>query len=123
MRFLVDNPVSPLVAVILRQADHDAVHVRDYELQTASDDEILARAAKEDRIVITADFDFGLLLARGKQSKPSVILFHHSFFHRPEQQGQALKDHLTELVTPLVQGSLIVFERHRLRIRSLPILH
>ena len=122
MRFLVDNPVSPLVAEMLRQAGHDAGHVRDYSLQAAEDSVIFERAAQEDRIIITADTDFGMLLARGQTTKPSVILFHHSFPHRPSKQGSLLLDNLTQVAPALEQGSLIVFESQRIRIRTLPII-
>ena len=47
MRFLVDNPVSPLVAEMLRKSGHDAVHVRDYRLQAAADSVIFERASQE----------------------------------------------------------------------------
>jgi len=122
MKFLVDNPVSPLVTEMLRRAGHDANHVCDYSLQSAEDSIIFDRAFQEDRIIITADTDFGLLLARSQATKPSVILFHHSFPHRPSRQGSLLLHNLTQLALALEQGNLIVFESRRIRIRTLPII-
>jgi predicted nuclease of predicted toxin-antitoxin system len=46
MKFLVDNALSPLVAEGLTRAGHDARHVRDYDLQAAVDEQVLAKAAK-----------------------------------------------------------------------------
>jgi len=122
MKFLVDNPVSPLVAEALRSSGHDAVHVLDYGLQAASDTVIFARASQEDRIIITSDTDFGLLAARTGIRKPSIVLFHHSFPHRPSVQARILVKNLARLSTALEQGSLVVLENRRIRIRSLPII-
>lgn len=63
MRFLIDNALSPEVARLLRVAGHDAVHVRDYGLHAAEDSVILERAEMEERVIVSADSDFGVLLA------------------------------------------------------------
>jgi predicted nuclease of predicted toxin-antitoxin system len=68
VKFLIDQPLSPAVAVELGRAGHDAVHVRDLGMHAASDEEIFDRAARDDRVVVSADTDFGTLLAIRKQT-------------------------------------------------------
>lgn len=62
MRFLVDNALSPLLATLLARAGHDALHVRQIDLHRSDDLTIFDRAAADDRIVVSADTDFGTLL-------------------------------------------------------------
>ena len=120
MRFLIDNALSPIVADQLRLNRHDAVHVRDYRLQAASDRAIFQRAADEKRVVVSADSDFGTLLALSQEQEPSVILFRQRD-RRPEHQAAVLLANLQAIEQTLQRGAIVVFEDSRIRIRALPV--
>ncbi len=59
---------APNFSSIPTQAGHDAVHVRDFTLQAAADNEIFERAKNYGRVVVSADTDFGTLLAQGRSA-------------------------------------------------------
>lgn len=75
MRFLLDECLSQRLAGLLSDAGHDVVHVIDLSLAGTVDDDVLAAARTEERVLVSSDTDFGELLAKQGAALPSLILF------------------------------------------------
>lgn len=122
MKFLVDNALPPRLAKILDQEHgHSAVHLRSYGIQDAPDEAVLARALTEDRVLLSADSDFGALLASRNLAKPSFVLFRKADLVRAEEYAQVLIKVLPLVERDLIEGAIVVIRDTKVRIRRLPL--
>lgn len=121
MRLLIDANLSPRIAARLRDAGHDAVHVADIGMLSSSDDAILAHAAGAGQVIVSADTDFGELLAVARATRPSVVLLRSADHLTPDQQATLLLANLPAVTAELDLGAVVSIARGRLRVRSLPV--
>jgi len=122
VKFLIDNALSPIVADRLRSAGHVASHVRDYGMAAANDAVIFELAARDARVLVSADTDFGTLLSLRRETKPSAILLRRVSQRHPQEQVALLLANLPQIAEALEKGTIVVFEERRIRIRDLPIV-
>jgi len=121
MKFLVDMALSPKTVKVLRNSEYEAIRVSELGMTKCKDSEILEYAAKNDMIVITADLDFGNILAFTGYKNPSVIIFRLKD-PSPDHVNSLLLSALPHVKDSLDKGSIVVIEDYRIRIRELPVL-
>jgi Domain of unknown function (DUF5615) len=116
MRFLANENFPGAAVSILKSAGHDVVWLRT-AAPGASDPEVLARAARDARILLTFDKDFGeLARASTLPATCGVILF-----RIPMPRPRDLGPHLADLITARDDwaGHFSVVEPGRVRMRAL----
>jgi predicted nuclease of predicted toxin-antitoxin system len=104
----------------LNSIGHDAVHLNDEKLFQLPDKLIFQKAIIEKRIILTADMDFGQLLAFNQSGIASVIQFRTSDF-KPENIKSKLELLFEKFQDQLDGDFLITIEDNRIRFRKLPI--
>ena len=120
MRFLLDECLSPQVARLLVEAGHDAAHAAEFDLLGHTDEEVMSVARSDRRVLLSADTDFGELLARSGDLLPSVILLRRQSHSATDQVGVVLAA-LIDVSSDVEAGAIVVVEDNRIRVRRLPI--
>jgi predicted nuclease of predicted toxin-antitoxin system len=120
MRLLLDQGTPRSTAALLRTAGFDAVHTAEIGLAEAEDEEILRKAASEDRVVVTLDADFHTLLALSQASKPSVVRIRIEGL-RAKKLSQLLERVIMQCLSDLENGAMISVQENRIRVRRLPV--
>jgi predicted nuclease of predicted toxin-antitoxin system len=118
MRFLANENIPMPSVRHLRQAGHDVAAIVE-DSPGISDRDILARAASEQRYILTFDRDYGeLIYRRGLPPPPGVIYFRFN----PLTPTELAEHHILLIGQPSIalHGQFNVVERKALRQRPLP---
>ena len=113
MRFLADESCDFAIVRALRAAGHDVRTVRDAR-PAMSDDEVIAWASREDRIVIAEDKDFGYLVHVSAAASGGVLLVRF-----PASSRSTMPQRVCEAVRQLgerLRGAFVVVQPGRVRI-------
>jgi len=114
MRLLLDACVWGGARQQLSQAGHDVVWAGDWR-EDPGDDEILARADRESRVLVTLDKDFGeLAIVHGRRHRGIVRLVNIS----AQQQASFCLQALDRYATELDASAIVTVDAQRMRIRS-----
>ncbi len=118
MKFLADENF-PLPSVhLLSAAGHEIAAVA-LESPGASDESVLERAVREDRVLLTFDRDYGRLLYQHGLAAPGGVVYFRFVPSSLEEPAEYLLA-LLERSVPYLPSMLTVAERDRVRQRPLP---
>lgn len=123
MKFLVDQPVSPMLAAWLRSVEgggHDAVHTRERGLSRAADAELFALAVSESRVIVKADVGFSRLIALSGLHGPRLVLFRAGNI-TDDQMLALLQRVIAEVGVDALSRVAVVIDEWSIRVSPLPI--
>jgi predicted nuclease of predicted toxin-antitoxin system len=120
MKILIDMNLSPLWAVFFQENGYEAAHWSSIGHATAPDEQIFEFAITYDWIILTADLDFGTILAFTNEAKPSVFQVRLEY-PMPHEIGINVLNCLSQFENELKEGCLITLDNIKSRVRILPL--
>jgi hypothetical protein len=116
MKIKLDENIGRRGLDLLRLAGHDVMTVRDQNLQGARDETLFDVCAREDRILITLDHDFGQVLRFPPERSAGLIVLEPGARVTPQSLLDRLQDFLTLADVRSPRGSLWIVEPGRVRV-------
>jgi predicted nuclease of predicted toxin-antitoxin system len=120
MKLLLDQGLPRSAAVALREVGIDAVHVGDLGMAEALDEQIIAHAHAEGRVVVTLDADFHAILALTSATGPSILRMRIEGL-RGDAMARRIRVVLGACGEDLAAGAVVSADLVRIKLRRLPI--
>lgn len=118
MRILADMPISPKTVEYLKKLGFECHHLTEFKMENSTDEDITNFAKENNYTILTEDLDFGTILAYTKEIEPSVIILRIGNLNT-EEINELLERTMRKIKD--IRNSIIIIERTRIRIRSLPV--
>jgi predicted nuclease of predicted toxin-antitoxin system len=116
MNLFADENIARAVVAWLRARGHDVLYASEAHAG-APDSDRLARAEAEERLILTADMDFGELIFRDGLTSHGVVLLRLGTLSLSERLARLEKAWPTVEANP--SGKFIVLTEAKIRIRDL----
>ena len=113
MKFLIDSCISKFAVDELRRKNHDVIWIPE-EKRDPGDTVILNRAFQEERILVTADKDFGDLVFVFQRPHPVIIRLVNI---KAKAHGKMILEVIDKYSHELNSKPLITVEPYRIRIK------
>ena len=113
MRVLLDTCVWGPARALIAAAGHDVVWTGDWD-EDPGDKEILARAVKEERVLVTLDKDFGTLAVRDGRPHSGIVRLVDT---PARSHGIVCVELFEHYSSDLSAGAILTVETDRVRIR------
>ncbi|MHA2274937.1 MAG: DUF5615 family PIN-like protein [Candidatus Kariarchaeaceae archaeon] len=118
----MDKALSPKTVDFLNKNGYEAYRVNELiKGEKITDKEIYDYAIENDYYIITADLDFGHLLAYSKSRKPSTIILRLED-QRINNVNSRLLQVLPNIHEELTVGFIIAVEENQIKFRELPVI-
>ena len=115
MNLLADEGVDRQVVDLLREEGHSVSYVAEME-PGVQDEDVLSQANRENRVLLTADKDFGELVFRQGRLFAGVVLVRLSGL-TPESKAYVVASAFEEHAADLLPGTFAVIVPGAVRIR------
>jgi predicted nuclease of predicted toxin-antitoxin system len=113
LKLFLDTCIGAGTVEHLRRAGHDVVWSGEWD-SDPGDEDLLAKASREGRVVITLDKDFGELAVVRRAAHHGIVRL---VGFRVDAQGHAAAETLERYPDELAAGAIVTVERSRVRVR------